>query len=84
MLEDNMSFKIRKKNRFGHDINIYTPQKLWLISMMQCVLADDDMAVYEMLSVGSKAVAGVPPWGLQMYSYLVCHVWLKSGKSTDC
>lgn len=29
--------------------------------MMQCVLADDDMAVYELLSVGSKAVAGVPP-----------------------
>lgn len=37
MLEDNMSFKIRKKNRFGHDINIYTPKALVNINDAVCV-----------------------------------------------
>lgn len=32
-----------------------------LRAVIQCVLADGDLTVYEMFSVGSKAVAGLPP-----------------------
>lgn len=52
-------------------------QAVLLRAVIQCVLAGRDLIVYEMFSGGCKAVAELPPWGLQMYFYFAIsdEVW---------
>lgn len=46
-------------------------QSVLCSAVIQRVSADRDLTFDEMLSVGSKAVAGLPPWGLQMYFFFI-------------
>lgn len=60
MLKDTLLFQTGKQNRPGQDTFVLD-QTVLLRAVIQRVLADRDLTVYELLSVGSKAVAGLPP-----------------------